>query len=340
MSLNQKETILEEKCQISKNKYVKDNIFINLKKQKLKNYSQYQIDISIPKENKRSMEYYDFILLINLVKNSIILFSLNINPISDGRDIFPIVTKASKLACNYDLIEELNISDIIKNIIDFIKLENFSNLNGIFYLNELYDENIINNLKNIEKIKCIHMDMINGKQNDIISLCTISDEHFCLYEKDKEGLNLVFYSNIKNLLAFKKNLNVVTLNWKKKIVRKENEIKYISIELKIYSNIENDMGIIMDLLIDKLNKIGLQTKINEQKSGILPDLDVDKTEGEIFRLESQLNNKDNILVFNKLLEKYEQIIEYFSAANNSKYNEYNTKMKELLTNEKYAKYIK
>ena len=96
----------------------------------------------------------------------------------------------------------------------------------------------------------------------------------------------------------------------------------------------------MELLIDKLNKIGLQTKINEQKSGILPDLDVDKTEGEIFRLESQLNNKDNILVFNKLLEKYEQIIEYFSSANNSKYNEYNTKMKELLTNEKYAKYIK
>ena len=96
----------------------------------------------------------------------------------------------------------------------------------------------------------------------------------------------------------------------------------------------------MDILIEKIRKIGYKMNINEKKKGELPDVDVDGTESEIVRLESQLKNRDNILVFNKLIQNYEKLIEYYSAANDDKYIEYNKKMKDLLSNQKYEKYIK
>jgi GTPase involved in cell partitioning and DNA repair len=39
--------------------------------------------------------------------------------------------------------------------------------------------------------------------------------------------------------------------------------------------------------------------INEKKKGEIPNIDLETVEGEIMRLESQLKNRDNILVFNK-----------------------------------------
>ena len=141
-------------------------------------------------------------------------------------------------------------------------------------------------------------------------------------------------------MSFNKTVDlVVTLNWRKKIVTSEKETNYCLYELKIKSNVNDDMDKVMDLLIEKIKNIGFKMNINEQKKGVLPNVNPEKIEGEIARLESQLKNKDNVLVFNKLLERYEKIIEYYSAANNNKYVEYNEKMKDLLRNEKYSKYI-
>ena len=120
---------------------------------------------------------------------------------------------------------------------------------------------------------------------------------------------------------------------------KKDEIIDCLFSLKIKSNIDEDMDKIMDILIEKIKKIGFKMNINEKKNGELPDIDLQKVENEINRLELQLKNRENVLVFNKLLQNYEKIIEYYSAANDDKYIEYNNKMKELLTNEKYAKYI-
>ena len=100
------------------------------------------------------------------------------------------------------------------------------------------------------------------------------------------------------------------------------------------------MDKVMDILIEKIKKIGFKMDINHRKTGVLPNVDVEATENEINRLELQLKNRDNILVFNKLIQNYEKIIEYYSALNDDKYIEYNNKMKDLLSNEKYDKYIK
>ena len=341
MNLKEEEKILERQCENVQNKIIKENILLVFSKTDSKKYSEYNIDISFTNANPKLNKDYEFTLEINLNKKTMILFSKNINTISDGRDILPIIFKYSTISCNYCSIDDINILNIITNLKKFIKYEKFSGLLSIFYIGEEYDKKLIDSLENIEKIQCYRSDTLNGRLMEIPSLCTISDENFCLFEKEQNKYNLVFYSSIKNLLSFNKTIDsIVTLNWKKKVLTNEKEIKYCIFELKLKSNIDEDMDKIMDILIEKIKNIGFNMNINEKKQGVLPNINFEKIEGEIIRLESQLKNRENILVFNKLLECYEKIIEYYSAANNNKFREYNKKMKELLNNEKYSKYIK
>ena len=341
MNLKEEEKILEKKIEAAQDKIVRDNILLVYSKSNSKKYSEYQINFSFSNnKNKLSKDDYEFILEINLSKKTIILFSKNINPLSDGRDILPLISKFSIISNNFFTIDDINILDIVDNIKKLLQAENFSGLCGFFYIGEEYTKKIIDNLENIEKIPCSHLDIVNGKLSEISSLCTISDENFCLYEKQQNKYNLIFYSNLKNLMSFNKTLDsIVTLNWKKKFSPNEKEIKYCIFELKIKSYVDEDMDKVMDILIAKIKSIGFEMNIKEKKKGVLPDINAEKIEGEINRLESQLKNKENILVFNKLLDRYEKIIEYYSAVNNNKYTDYSKKMKELLGNEKYAKFI-
>ena len=341
MSLKDEEISLEKNFEIVKDKVVKENISFVYNKINSKKNSEYQIDISFLNNNvEKTSKYHEFILEINLTKKTIILFSKNINPISDGRDIIPLITKLPTINNNFISLDDNNLLDIVNNLKKFLETQKFSGLEGIFYIGEEYDQRIIDNLEKIDKIKCYHLDIINGKMAEVLSLCIISDENFCLYEKEQNKYNLIFYSNIKNLLSFNKSLDsTVTLNWKKKFVTNNKETEFGAFELKIRSNIDEDMDRVMDILIEKIKNIGFKMNINEQKKGVLPNINVEKVEKEINRLESQLKNKGSVLVFNRLLEKYEKVIEYYSAANNNKYTEYKNKMKDLLSNEKYSSYI-
>lgn len=342
MNIKEEEKILEKKCDTTHDKLVKENILLKYNKTNSKKYSEYQISISFKNNNQNTLsnEYYDFILEINLTKKTIILFSINIKPVCDGRDVLPLLSKAPTISNNFFSLDVIDLQDIVNNIKKFIESTNFSDLNKVYYIGDEYDQKIIDSLKHLDKIQCNHLDIINGRNVELPSLCTISDENFCLYEKEQSKYNLVFQSSIKNLISFNKTVDlVVTLNWKKKIVTSEKEINFCLFELKIKSNINDDMDKVMDILIEKIKNIGFKMNINEQKKGVLPNVNPEKLEGEVVRLESQLKNKDNVLVFNKLLERYEKLIEYYSAANNNKYVEYNEKMKDLLKNEKYAKYI-
>jgi len=342
MNIKEEEKILEKKCEMTHDKIVKENILLKYNKTNSKKYSEYQISISFKNNNQNTLsnEYYDFILEINLTKKTIILFSTNIKPVCDGRDLLPLISKVSSVNNNFFSLDDIDLQDIVNSIKKFIESNNFSNLDKIYYIGDGYDPKIIDSLEHLEKIHCNHLDIINGRNVELPSLCTISDENFCLYEKEQSKYNLIFQSSLKNLISFNKTVDlIVTLNWRKKIMTSEKEANYCLYELKIKSNINDDMDRVMDLLIEKIKNIGFKMNINEQKKGVLPNLNPEKIETEIARLESQLKNKDTVLVFNKLLDRYEKIIEYYSAANNNKYVEYNEKMKDLLRNEKYSKYI-
>ena len=352
MELTEEEKKFEQKCQNVQDKVIRQNILFIFTKTETKKYSEYNINLSIPNQiQKERKEDFEFILIINITRKNIFLFSKNINPISDGRNILPLLNikinnTKSKIKYSFISIDDIDLFQIITELNKFTSENNFVNLNGYFYLGEEYDKKIIENLNNIEKIYCNHLDIINGSTVEIASLCTISDDYFCLYEKDVNNQNnyiLVFYSNIKNLLSFNKTLDsTVTLNWKKKVTKKSdnNENIYCLFSLKINSTNDDDMDKVMDILIEKIRKIGFKMDINEKKKGEIPNIDIEAVEGEIIRLESQLKNRENILVFNKLIQNYEKVIEYYSALNDEKYIGYNGKMKYLLSNEKYAKYIK
>ena len=339
MNLKEEEKLLEKKCENIKDKIMKYNILLKYNKINTKKNLLYHINISFPNISEPKNDY-EFIFEINLTKKTIILFSKNIKPISDGRDILPLINHTPTITNNYSLIDDINILDITNKIKIFIEAQKFIGLAGIFYIGEEYEQKIIDSLENIDKIQCNHLDIINGKFIELPSLCTISDEHFCLYEKEQNKYNLIFYSNIRNLLSFNKTIDsIVTLNWRKKVITNNNEITFNIFELKITSIKDKDMDKVMDILIEKIKNIGFKMNINEQKKGVLPNINVEKIEREIIRLESQFKKRDNVLVFNKLLEKYEKIIEYYSDVNDNKYTEYSQKMKDLLGNEKYSKYI-
>ena len=344
MELTNEEKKFEEKCQNIQDKMMRQNILFIFSKSSDKKYSEYNINISIPKnKSSKSKEDYEFNLTINLVKKSFILFSKNINPISDGRNLIPLINQnnTEKLKLNFFSLDEKYLLEIMDNLNKFLSEQKFTNLLGYFYLGEEYDSQVIDNLQNIERINCNHLDFINGNTIEVPSLCTISDEYFCLYEKNQKNYILIFYSSIKNLLSFNKTLDsIVSLNWRKKVAINKNEMIYCIYPLKIKSKIDEDMDKVMDILIAKIRKIGFKMNINEKKKGEIPNIDIESVEGEIIRLESQLKNRENILVFNKLIQNYEKVIEYYSALNDEKYVEYNAKMKYLLSNEKYAKYIK
>ena len=53
----------------------------------------------------------------------------------------------------------------------------------------------------------------------------------------------------------------------------------------------------------------------------------------------ELQKNENKEIFNNLLDSYQQAIVYYSAVNDSIYVTYNARVKELLKNEKYSKFL-
>ena len=300
---------------------------------------EYYIFLYIPsKENNN--KNFELLLLINLLKNRIYLYSFNIVKISDGRDLLPFIT--NKLYNKINL-NSLNLIQLVENINKFILSLTEKNLSliGRFYLGEEYNINIISNLKNIYAVNCYHRDLINGNYYDLPSLVTISDDYFCLYEyntnnmKDNNKFTLVFYGNIKSIISFKKSLvgSIVNINFRKDMNGKD-------LSLKIMSDIDNDMENIMDLLIKKIENIGYRMNIYQKRNGNIPEINIQNTEENIKTYEDKLNTEEeNGKVIKELLELYEKAIEYYSAINDKRYMDYNNKIRRILKNEKYSKLI-
>ena len=328
-----------------KTDFSNENILIQSQKIKYSNNIDYQIDISFP--NNKNDEDYDFTLEINVNEEKIRLYSKTIPSLSDGRDILFFLNNINNSNNNSNenyfitsktFFSEFKITPIILSIKKLI-----SSLNKIdtrfakFYLDEQYDLNLINSLNYIKKYKLRKIEIINNRKIEVPILLTISDEYFCIYEpiyKNKTKLLLIFYSSLRTLISFKKSLygNIITLFWITNIKNINHEIKLTSINDSVSNKIVDD-------LIEKIKKIGFKMDITKHKEGKLPEININKTLKEILQFETQMKLSENILIFNKLLSNYEKAVEYFSAINDKRYEMYNEKIKQLLSNEKYSKFI-
>jgi hypothetical protein len=328
-----------------KTDFSNENILIQSQKIKYSNNIDYQIDISFP--NNKNDEDYDFTLEINVNEEKIRLYSKTIPSLSDGRDILFFLNNINNSNNNSNenyfitsktFFSEFKITPIILSIKKLI-----SSLNKIdtrfakFYLDEQYDLNLINSLNYIKKYKLRKIEIINNRKIEIPILLTISDEYFCIYEpiyKNKTKMLLIFYSSLRTLISFKKSLygNIITLFWITNVKNINHEIKLTSINDSVSNKIVDD-------LIEKIKKIGFKMDITKHKEGKLPEININKTLKEILQFETQMKLSENILIFNKLLSNYEKAVEYFSAINDKRYEMYTEKIKQLLSNEKYSKFI-
>jgi hypothetical protein len=331
-----------------KTDFSNENILIQSQKIKYSNNIDYQIDISFP--NNKNDEDYDFTLEINVNEEKIRLYSKTIPSLSDGRDILFFLNNINHnnnsnnnnnenyFITSKTFFSEFKITPIILSIKKLI-----SSLNKIdtrfakFYLDEQYDLNLINSLNYIKKYKLRKIEIINNRKIEIPILLTISDEYFCIYEpiyKNKTKMLLIFYSSLRTLISFKKSLygNIITLFWITNIKNINHEIKLTSINDSVSNKIVDD-------LIEKIKKIGFKMDITKHKEGKLPEININKTLKEILQFETQMKLSENILIFNKLLSNYEKAVEYFSAINDKRYEMYTEKIKQLLSNEKYSKFI-
>ena len=109
--------------------------------------------------------------------------------------------------------------------------------------------------------------------------------------------------------------------------------------LKLESDIDSDMNKIINLLIENMKQSGVKLDIVEKKYGEVPKINIKEIEQKIQSYELELQKNGNKELFNNLLTTYEQAIVYYSAINDSQYVTYNARVKELLKNEKYSKYL-
>lgn len=340
------QNLINSQMQEIKEETKKEKISLSLDKIISLNLMEYHLNISIPEE--KSQENYEFMLEINLVYNTIHLYSINVKEISDCRDLYPDVMKDNNLKNDIFKKEKFSLKSIIKNLKAFILnlpniLTNTKKI-GKFYLTEEYDIIFIKSLKYITQIPCRHVEYIRGRKTNTPALCCISKDFFCLFEygnssnkyltSDEYKFTLVFYASIDSLVKFKKLLegSAITLYWKKKI----GENDYY---LKLESDIDSDMNKIINLLIENMKQSGVKLDIVEKKYGEVPKINIKEIEQKIQSYELELQKNGNKELFNNLLTTYEQAIVYYSAINDSQYVTYNARVKELLKNEKYSKYL-
>ena len=141
--------------------------------------------------------------------------------------------------------------------------------------------------------------------------------------------------NNKKLIKFKKILKDPSIFF----FFKKSEEKNAEFYLKLESDIDKDINKLENLLIEKMKTSGVKLNIEEKKYGEVPKINIKEIEQNISKYELELQKSGNKELFNNLLGNYEQAIVYYSAINDKQYVTYSTRVKELLKNEKYAKYL-
>ena len=236
--------------------------------------------------------------------------------LSDGRNL---INDIFNNEWTYDNIPiDVIINRIPKFIIKCSEYINKSLNIGKYLLNHLYPINLLKDLP-------IFFHLI-PENNNII---TIGDISLCIYELEKENnfkyCKLLSFINIKDIIEVqtKQKSNLIIIKYKY-----EKTTKKMNINSQNYNTIE-------DILKEKM-------KIYKKKIGKLPDIDIIYLEKEIAEKEKELLNKEkdeqNIYMYKekclRLMDLYQQSIEYYSAVNNPKFMDINIKIHKLIESTK------
>ena len=283
------------------------------------NEISYNLEIIFPGELILKKYKVNFLLIIpkKYPKQEPELYSLTVfsHPhLSDGRNLINDILK------NEWTYDNIPIDVIINRIPKFIiKCSEYININksiniGKYSLNHLYPINLLKNLP-------IFFHLI-PENNNII---TIGDISLCLYELEKENnfkyCKLLSFINIKDIIEIQSNQksNFILIKYKY-----DKTTKKMNINTQIYKTIE-------DILKEKM-------KLYKKKTGKIPDIDIIYLEKEIAEKEKELLNKEkgeqNIYMYKekclRLMDLYQQSIEYYSAVNDPKYMNINIKIHKLI----------
>ena len=285
------------------------------------NELSYNLELIFPGELILQKHNVNFLLIIpkNYPKTEPELYCLTVfsHPhLCDGRNL---INDIFNKEWTYDNIPiDVIINRIPKFIIKNSEYNNKSLILGKYMMSHLYPISLLKNLP-------IFFHLI-PENNNII---TIGDISLCLYELEKENnfknCKLISFINIKDIIEIqtKQKTNLILIKYKC-----DKTTKKLNINSQNVETIEN-------ILKEKM-------KIYKKKKGKLPDIDIKYLEKEIAQKEKELLNKENgeknIVMYKekclRLIDLYQQSIEYYSAVNDPKFMDINIKIRKLIESNK------
>ena len=283
------------------------------------NEENYKLELTFPSELILKKFNVTFLLIIpkKYPKQEPELYCITIftHPhICDGRNLINDIINNEWTYENGIPIDFI-INKIPKFIIKYSDYTDKSLIIGKYMLNHLYPFNFLKTLP-----------IFFYSNPETKKIITIGDISFCLYElieeKESKYCKLIFFLNIKEIIEIqtKQKDNLLIIKYKC-----EKSTQNISINSENYN-------IFQDILLEKM-------KIYKKKLGKIPDIDIKYLEKEIEDKEKELLNKDNkdIIMYKekclRLMDIYQQAIEYYSAVNDPKFIVVNKKIHQLIENQ-------
>ena len=314
--------------------------------------------------NKSLIHFYkeplDIIRFILQIKSTYpetppLLFCISrfcIPELCDGRDFLEdtLQMKWDKNNCFLKLIIS-QIPSFVQRYLDYINGNNDINniilkrkMFGKYYLDSIYDTSIIKYIpylyfESISEIVSIEGKNMNCEDRKVL----ITDNFFLLfctkslYEIDK--LKLIFVGPITSLLYIRQFYKdgVVLLKW----IIKGKGLQSGNYTMQFRTN---DGDYIVDTLIDNLSKRSINFKVtnkingNIKREGTVPMVEINLVEEEVKNLENKIKNKESMTKesISILINLYEKAIQYYSALNDKRFENYIKKIHDIYSNNQFT----
>ena len=290
-------------------------------------------------------ENVDFLIMIGkyfpfVPPKVLCLTNFSFPNLNDGRDLLDDIMK---FPWSNQFKLQFIVTLIPKFIVEFLtKIKSgIYHVWGKFYLDEIYDYDILKNLQNKFFENAEEIIILNNKKiYEENRLILISDEYFLMFQDmgifNIGSFKLIFLANIKSLSNIYQNSTTNTIDLKF-WVKKD---KFCSIKLKTKLG-----GKILNILTENLKNNKIEYKMTNKtlgkKIGKIPNIEINMVEEEINKLEIKNINFENSSpqTIKFLLNLYEKAVDYYSALNNEKYFDYMVKIQKIMGNEKISKML-